>query len=416
MRVEGTLQRLVSIGRKPYAIPAGLFVAIFLAYGVFIPWLGFYWDDWPTAWFNYLQGPGVYWQVFASDRPVLPWLYSLTTSWLGLSPLAWQAFVVFARWVAAVCAWWMVRKVWPGWRIGAALTALLFSLYPGFKQAPVAIIYSHFFLLFGMSFASLGLMVVSARSRSRRTILHLIALLLGALSIFSIEYTAGLELIRPLLLWLAIGSAQGRSWSKLRAVLTIWAPYALMFAAYLGWRVLVLGFPTYQPQLLRGMDVDLAQALGRAGSAMIEALYTATVGAWGQGLDVSALADVGRRGLLGYVIMVVAVACVAFLILRAGGDATPGALDGTVSREWPVQAIGVGIAAMFAGGLTVWVTQLPVGLEYPWDRLTLPLALGACLAVAGVIGSSGGQVFAWRSRRRCLASRPGRISYRIAPT
>ena len=91
-------------------------------------------------------------------------------------------------------------------------------------------------------------------------------------------------------------------------MLSIWAPYALLFAAYLGWRVLVLGFPTYQPQLLSGMDVDLAQAVGRAGRAMVEALYTATVGAWGQGLDVSALADVGRRGLLGYVTMVVAVA------------------------------------------------------------------------------------------------------------
>ena len=61
-------------------------------------------------------------------------------------------------------------------------------------------------------------------------------------------------------------------------------------------------------------------------------------------------------------------------------------MEGTASREWPLQAIGIGIAAMVAGGLPVWVTQLPVGLEYPWDRLTLPLALGACLAVAESIG------------------------------
>ena len=378
--------RLASMGRNPYAVPAGLFVAIFLTYGVFIPWHGFYWDDWPTAWFNYLQGPAVYWQVFASDRPILPWLYSLTTPWLGVSPLAWQSFVVFARWVAGVCAWWTVRKVWPGWPIGAALTALFFSLYPGFKQAPVAIIYSHFFLLFGMSFASLGVMVVSVRAQSRRRLLQVIALLLGALSIFSIEYTAGLELIRPLLLWLAIGSAHGRGWSRLRAVLRSWAPYALLFGAYLGWRVLVLGFPTYQPELLTGMDSDLVQALGRMVSKMAGALYTATFGAWGQTLDFPALVDIGRRGLLGYAAIVAAAAGVAFLILRANGDATAGSVEGTPSRAWPWQAIGIGMAAMIAGGLPVWITQLPVGLEYPWDRLTLPLALGACLAAAGFLG------------------------------
>lgn len=40
---------------------------------------------------------------------------------------------------------------------------------------------------------------------------------------------------------------------------------------------------------------------------------------------------------------------------------------------------------MAVGGLPVWVTQLPVSVEYPWDRLTLPLMLGACLAMAGAL-------------------------------
>jgi hypothetical protein len=88
MRAEAFSNRLASIGRKPWAVPAGLFVAILLTYGPWVPWLGFYWDDWPTAWFNYLRGPGLYRKVFASNRPILPWLYSVTTPWLGYSPLA----------------------------------------------------------------------------------------------------------------------------------------------------------------------------------------------------------------------------------------------------------------------------------------------------------------------------------------
>ena len=385
MLTDSFSQRLDSIGRKPWAVPAGLFVAILLAYGIFVPWLGFYWDDWPTAWFNHLQGPGLYWKVFASDRPILPWLYSLTTPWLGVSPLAWQSFGLLARWIAALCAWWMVRCVWPGRERQAALTALLMCLYPGFKQGPIPIIYSHFFLLFGMSFASLGAMLASVRHPRWRIPLLLCSLLTGALSIFSIEYTVGLELMRPWLLWLGIGHDGRRGWRRLRAVLAGWAPFALMLAAYLVWRVLVLEFPTYQPRLLSGLDVNSAEALGGLARMVIAGLQTATIGAWGQAFALPAPADVGRKVALGYGLVVLAVAGVAFATLRTRARAISGSAEGEAKLNWPLQALGLGLVAMVVGGLPIWITQLPVGIDYPWDRLTLPLMLGACLVLAGLV-------------------------------
>jgi hypothetical protein len=377
-------RRLTDLGRRPWAVPLGLLVAILLTFGPFVPWLGFYWDDWPNAWFNYLQGPGLYWKAFSADRPILPWLYSLTTPWLGTSPPAWQAFVVVARWVAAGCVWWMIRMIWPQRERVAALAAFLAALYPGFKQAPMAIIYSHFYILYGMSFASIGLMIGAVRLPSRRRVYLPIALILEALSIFSIEYTVGLELLRPILLWMAQGDGRTRGWGRIRAAVVGWAPYALLFAAYIAWRTLGLGFPTYQPLLLSRLQADAWVAASNLLASIGQALWTATGLAWAQMFEFPVLAEVGRKYVLGYVAIVVAVGAWALACQQAfRSDPRPD--SDRIDRTWPLQAMLLGLAAMLAGGLPVWVTQLPVRLDYPWDRLTLPMMLGAVLVASGLL-------------------------------
>ena len=73
----GVQARIRAQARKAWSVPTGLLLLIILAFGVLVSRLGFYWDDWPTAWFHHLQGPGLYWRVFASDRPVHLWHCSL---------------------------------------------------------------------------------------------------------------------------------------------------------------------------------------------------------------------------------------------------------------------------------------------------------------------------------------------------
>jgi hypothetical protein len=37
------------------------------------------------------------------------------------------------------------------------------------------------------------------------------------------------------------------------------------------------------------------------------------------------------------------------------------------------------------GGIPFWLTNLPIGLDFPWDRFTLAMMFGSCLLVAGLI-------------------------------
>ncbi|MCK4901354.1 MAG: hypothetical protein KAS38_21400, partial [Anaerolineales bacterium] len=93
--------------------PIALFALCLVSFGVLIPWLGFYWDDWPSIWYLHFLGPAGFVDVFAIDRPLLGRLFWLTTSVLGESMLAWQLFGFTARWLSSLALWWTLRSVWP---------------------------------------------------------------------------------------------------------------------------------------------------------------------------------------------------------------------------------------------------------------------------------------------------------------
>lgn len=383
--MSGLLQRIDSLGRRPWVIPAGLLLAILLAHGVLVPSLGFFWDDFPTAWFDYLRGPGVYWKVYADVRPVLSWVYMLTTPWLGWQPLGWQLFGLFARWLSVLAAWGFLRNLWPGRRREAALIALMLALYPGFKQGPIPIIYSHFFLLLALSCLSLTLMIRAMRSGRRRWGLTALSVFAAGLSVFATEYFAGLELLRPLVLWMVIGQEGLRGRRRLRGTLLAWFPYAILLLAYLVWRVWIFEFPSYQPTLLEGLRANVGSALGLLTQFVLRALETATLGAWGQVLNLPVLSEVGRRVMLGYALVVLGSAALALITLVGSRRSMPDPESVKPGRWWPIEAIVFGVVAMLAGGLPIWVTQLPVDVDYPWDRMTLPLMLGACVLLVGVL-------------------------------
>ena len=49
--------------------PLALLALLVLSFGLLIPWLGFYWDDWPAIMVARLQGIGGYWAFYQIDRP-----------------------------------------------------------------------------------------------------------------------------------------------------------------------------------------------------------------------------------------------------------------------------------------------------------------------------------------------------------
>lgn len=374
-----------------WTFPLLLAGAAGLAYGLLFPWLGFYWDEWPMTWIAHKLGPDGLARYFATNRPYWGMIYRVTTQLLGAAPWHWQLFGLFWRWVSAAALWAALRQVWRGREDAPAFAALLFLLYPGFMQQSIAMMYGHFFVVLSAYLLSVWLNLLALRSGPTRparfALLTLLAVLLGLVNLMAMEYFFLLELLRPLLILAALRDREGPGCPRralLLAALKHWLPYLLMFLGAAAWRAFFFPYQTqnYQPGLLKDL---LANPLG----ALLELITTAardlllvTFGAWGRALRLPDASALGLRTTLLYAGVTAALAALlaAGLLLRH----TPGAERGR--QPWAFAALGLGLAALLLAGPPFWLTRLPVTLDYPNDRFTLPFMLGFALFFTGLLG------------------------------
>lgn len=389
-----------------FRLPVFLLLLHLAAYGLLIPWLGFYWDDWPSIWFLNSLGPQGFGRVFAEDRPLLGLLFTATTSVFGSSTIAWQVFGLLARAASGLAFWWLLRQVFPRQERLADFAAVLFAVYPGFKQQYISVTYSHVFLVQTLFFLSLGWMVQSVRRAAASgrlfTFPHLaLSLLSAAGSMFTVEYFFGLELLRPLLLWLALEEPQGsHPRSRLRRTALAWAPYAVLLVVFLLWRVVWSATP-------RG-DVTLIQNLIRSPASTLYDLlfrnvlpdvFEASLLAWAQTLDFVRLQNFGLSATAAYAgLVLLASGLAAWWLFTQRRLALKSSADGrTLQAERPAVFLLLGVFALLCGGWPFWATNLPVELRFPWDRFTLAMMPGASLLGAGLLGLLG-----WRARLQLL--------------
>jgi hypothetical protein len=238
------------------SIPIALFLTCFLAYGLLIPWLGFYWDDWPYLWFAKTLGAAGFADVFSHDRPFLAVLYSIVLPVLGAKPIVWQLFALVWRWLASMAFWWVLRLQWPAKPRQAFWAALLFAVYPGFSQQWISVIYSEGFIILSAFLASLGLMLAAVRKRILYWPAIIGGVLLSAFNLFSTEYFFGLELLRPVMLWIVL--AEGSSYWKetTKKVILHWAPFLAVLLLFVLWRAFFFTSSNYSLSAMEALSTS----------------------------------------------------------------------------------------------------------------------------------------------------------------
>lgn len=355
--------------------PAVLFVLGLVSFAPFVAHLGVYWDDWPSLWFLHFYGPTSFPQAFAIDRPMQGWLFVLTSSLLGEWMPGWHLLGILARGAAALALYWTLTLERPSWKPLAPWAAILFFIYPGFSQQYIPITYSHQFIIYAAYLASLGLMLRG---------FPLAALLIDLLSLLSLEYFFGLELLRPVLLWLADARLQtaGRSRStfiqRLSPVVRSWLPYLLLDAAFLAWR-LTHYTPRGQVSLFAHLAAAPWQTLLDLTRTIAGDVYQAGLAAWGQVFSALPLAAAKPSIALPYLSVTLATA--ALTALWFGWLRRAGQPPAAVAAAW----IGLGAFALLAGGWPFWATGLRIEMAFPWDRFTLPMMVGASLLLGGAL-------------------------------
>lgn len=364
--------------------------------------LGLYWDDWPSLWFLHAFGPTVFPQAFAIDRPLQGWLFVLTTSLLGESMFAWQLFGILARLLSSLAVGWVLLSLWPQRKNQVLYVVLLFLVYPGFLQQYIPITYGHQFLIMAVYFTSLGLMIWAVRKPAWYWPLTIASILVALLSMFSLEYFYGLELLRPAFLWILAteqalagtvsapeASAPSRSSGKtFRRVALYWLPYLVVDLLFLAWRL-----STFTPRGQVSIFERLATAPWNTSLELLRTIFQdileASGVAWARVLVYLNLSGMKASVALLYAAIVVGLALLVIFFLswlksdeepRPEEPAAPGS-----ARRSGLPLISLGAYALLIGGWPFWATGLRIELAFPWDRFTLPMMLGVSLLLVGLL-------------------------------
>ncbi len=379
--------------RERWIVPAALFGIVLLAYGVFIPWFGLYGDDWVYLHNFHALGALSFNRFVAVDRPFSGWVYILTTPIFGEQAWPYHVFLLALRWLSAVLLWDVLRLLWPRRGRALAWVAALFLVYPGFQQHPIAVQYILHFSLLDLFLVSLATMLLAALAEpgSRRFWALFGLSALTSLALFSMEYFAGLELLRPVLLWMALGSRFVKAgWrARIRRTAALWSPFLLVLLAFGLWRIFIFQFPTYEPVLLNGLMTSPRAALIELAKRIVSDLLKVNLTAWRLAFGLP-----GKDGsLLFFAAVVLGAFGVSFMLLRLIGRSEPESAQAETAGEesarrawpWSLQAILLGGYAMLIAGLPFWFAMVPLELSFPWDRSTLPFMLGACLLLVGLV-------------------------------
>lgn len=360
----------------PWTLPLALLAVCALAFGLLLPKLGFYWDDWSNIHVAKIYGiPGL-WEFYGDTyRPLTAWTFAVFTPLVGLSPLGWQILALVLRGLTAWVFAGLLGALWPQARWQAAAAALLFLVYPVFLQQPIAVTYHRHWTGYLLYMTSLLLMVLSVRQPRRAVVFTLLALLAlaGHLAIF--EYYAGAELVRPLVLWLALAGAGLTGSKRFGAALLRWLPYLALFGAYVAWRLLAptVGAPDpNKPQLLLELFSQPVQAILHFTQLIIQDVVFIMETSWHSTLQPALFDFSASFTLITLGVSLVAALAVAFYLTRIQTGAEP-------PRSWWKPALVLGLAALICGGLPIWSTGRQALSGGFADRYVLASLWGASL-------------------------------------
>jgi hypothetical protein len=371
---------------RSWTAPVVLLIVVIASYGLYAKHLGFYWDDWSFAWVRFFQGLQGLKTMADITRPIRAYFEAALTPVLGINPLAWQIYAMLLRWIASLALWWFLRQVWGKHPRPIFMVTLFYVVYPGFSQQSLAMTYHFFWFFQAIFYLSLGLMVRAVRTPRYIWFGLIGALVLAVIQLFSSEYLVGLELLRPIFLWLALESVIPDFKTRIRRMALYSAPFLLILSAYLFWRIFVLKFPTYQPSLIGQFQTAPFESILWLVNSIWHSFGVVMVAAWENTLQV----NIQKFGITRFALIYPLLVITSFIgLLLYQNNLQAQSSSGNISNDHPRtyvgQFIGTGLVAILVAGIPFYVTGLKIQAYFESDRFSMSFLLGACLLLVGLL-------------------------------
>lgn len=365
---------------QPYWI---ILIACFLAYGLMIPWLGLYSDDWIYLTSFHKFGSEGLTRYFSTNRPVWGMIYQVTLPLLGKTPWHWHVFGLFWHTAASITLWGLITLVWPKRKQAALWAGLLFAVYPGFVLQPISITFGHIFLVYTAYFLSVCFLILAVQQPKFFWVYSALALLTSVINLLCMEYFLLLHLLQPVVLWLIFQNKAPGFRQRLLLVIKIWWPYLLLFIGNLVWRTAFFEYQTnnYQYLFFDRLKNGIIPALVHLVRTMFRDWWNTILGAWVNVYKMPFVLSWDKIDIL-YLGLSLAAAVFFFFSLKMfsdGSELEPKEVRGSL------QMLTLGILALVIAGGPFWLTELDVHLTGFQSRFSLPFIFGSVLVLVSLI-------------------------------
>jgi hypothetical protein len=263
-------------------------------------------------------------------------------------------------------------------------SALLFAVYPAFFQQPVAVAYSQHFITYIFFLLSLGFMVMFVRKSSFRWGWMSLSIICQLIHILTMEYFWGLELIRPVILWIATADRVVDIRKRFIYTFKLWLPNLLIFMVGVYWRMFVYQPPIEDPNKLEWLDLlrqSPPAAFLRLFEIILRDLVNIIVSTWYRVLRVDTITfdTIFSTGV--WIIVFLTVLSVFGFIHFIGA----GVSNRSSTSQSRKQYIFLGLWSILCGFIPICLTNKESLVGMYSDRFTLAGIFGASIMLVGLI-------------------------------
>lgn len=186
-------------------------------------------------------GPEFFDVIFAGDRPARAPLQFVLYILFGENVLYYHISAYLFRAIGALAVYFFLNAVWPEQPRLSFLSAIFFTIYPGFLLQIYAVDFqAHLFsLMTAMISIWLSIKAVLCSHKAVRGILFVSAILTGWIYLALMEYLIGIEALRIALLLILAWRKTSEKRQKIMAAIYTIAPFMIAPGGFLFWRIFI---------------------------------------------------------------------------------------------------------------------------------------------------------------------------------
>src|SRR5919106_3486109 len=173
--MKSSIQKLLN--NESFVAILLIFLTTAITYGVSIPRLGYYHDDWFLLWSGQARSAESIIPLFAIDRPFMGVVYSFVYRLLGDTIVNWHLYALLWRFIGGLAFFWILRLLWPNHKRLTTLMTILFIFYPGFLSIPNANTKQNHLFGFASALLSSAMMLQALKTKGQagKIVLYLIS-------------------------------------------------------------------------------------------------------------------------------------------------------------------------------------------------------------------------------------------------